>query len=212
MSFKFRLPALSAALLAVFWIPACNQQGAVSSTSQIEANRSGPWTLNPDKSGMSYVTIKNGNLGEINTFRSVKGSVSETGKAEITISLDSVDTNNEIRDERMKEHLFDTATYSTTKVTANLDMSKFETLNIGASHTVLLDMQIDLHGITDQQEFYVLVTRLGPNKVVVNNKAPLLLDATDFGFEDGLAKLQELAGLDSISPVVSATISFTFER
>ena len=138
--------------------------------------------------------------------------MSETGKAEITVQLDSLDTNNEIRDERMKEHLFDTATYPAAKVTANLDMSQFEALAIGASHTVLLDMQIDLHGITEQQEFYVLVTRLGPNKVAVNNKAPLLLDAADFGFEGGLAKLQELAGLDAITPLVSVTQSFVFER
>jgi len=73
-------------------------------------------------------------------------------------------------------------------------------------------MTLDLHGISDAREFYVLVTRLGANKVRVDNKAPLILDAEDFGFEAGLAKLQELAGLNSISPVVSATVSLTFER
>jgi len=53
---------------------------------------------------------------------------------------------------------------------------------------------------------------LGANKVRVDNKAPLLIDAEDFGFESGLAKLQELAGLESITPVVSATVALTFER
>lgn len=46
----------------------------------------------------------------------------------------------------------------------------------------------------------------------VDNKAPLLIDAEEFGFEAGLAKLQELAGLESITPVVSATVALTFER
>jgi len=177
-----------------------------------EAERSGDWTLSPLESGMTYVTIKNGNLGEINTFRDISGVVTTDGKAEFIIALDSVDTANEIRDPRMKEFLFQTDKYPEAKVTADLNLSQFETLAIGNSKTVLLDMTLDLHGIKDQREFYVLVTRLGTNKVRVANKAPLIIDAEDFGFEAGLAKLQELAKLDSISPVVSATVSLTFER
>jgi len=46
----------------------------------------------------------------------------------------------------------------------------------------------------------------------VANKGVIVIDAEDFGFEAGLAKLQELAKLDSISPVVSVTVSLTFER
>jgi len=89
---------------------------------QAEPEKSGPWSLVPDESGMTYVTIKNDSLGEINTFREISGSVSENGQAEFTINLDSVDTANEIRDPRMKEILFETASYPAAKVTANLDM------------------------------------------------------------------------------------------
>lgn len=177
-----------------------------------EAERGGNWTLSAAESGMSYVTIKNGNLGEVNTFRDISGGVTSGGKAEFIIALDSVDTNNETRDPRMKEHVFQTDQYPEAKVTADLNMTQFDVLAIGNSKTVLLDMTLDLHGISDAREFYVLVTRLGANKVRVDNKAPLILDAEDFGFEAGLAKLQELAGLNSISPVVSATVSLTFER
>lgn len=177
-----------------------------------EAEKTGPWSLVSAESGMTYVTIKNGSLGEVNTFRMMDGSVSESGQAEFTVFLDSVDTNNEIRDPRMREILFETATYPSAKVTANLDMAQFADLPIGGTETVLLDMTLDLHGISEQFDFYVLVTRLGANKVRVDNKAPLLIDAEDFGFEAGLAKLQELAGLDSITPVVSATVALTFER
>jgi len=179
---------------------------------QTEAEKSGPWSLSPAQSGISYVTIKNGSLGEVNTFREISGSVSESGQAEFIINLDSVDTNNETRDPRMTEHVFETGTYPTANVTANLDMAQFENMPIGGTETVLLDMTLDLHGVSEQFDFYVLVTRLGANKVRVDNKALLLLDAEDFGFEVGLAKLQELAGLESITPVVSATVALTFER
>jgi len=173
---------------------------------QTEAEKSGPWSLVPDESGMTYVTIKNGSLGEVNTFREISGSVSESGQAELVINLDSVDTNNETRDPRMKEHVFETNQYPTANVTANLEMAQFENMPIGGTETVLLDMTLDLHGVSEQFDFYVLVTRLGANKVRVDNKAPLILDGED------LAKMQELAGLESITPVVSATVALTFER
>lgn len=197
--------------LRFFWIVmmiVCVAACAPQATSE----KSGPWSLVPDESGMTYVTIKNGSLGEINTFRAISGSVTQNGQAVFTVNLNSVDTANEIRDPRMREILFETETYPAARVTANLDMTQFDGLAIGGTETVLLDMNLDLHGVAEQFDFYVLVTRLGPNKVRVDNKAPLLIDAEDFGFEVGLAKLQELAGLESITPVVSATVALTFER
>lgn len=140
------------------------------------------------------------------------GSVSESGQAVFSVNLDSVDTANEIRDPRMREILFETETYPTARVTANLNMMQFDDLPIGGTETVLLDMALEIHGVAEQFDFYVLVTRLRPNKVRMDNKAPLLIDAEDFGFEDGLAKLQKLAGLESISPMVSAAVALSFER
>ena len=191
-------------LSTLFFLAACAPKG--------EAERSGNWTLNPLQSSISYVTIKSGPLGEINTFNEISGGVSTGGKAEFVIALDSVHTNSEIRDPRMKEHVFETAKYPEAKVTANLNMTQFEVLAIGNSKTVSLDMKLDMHGFVDEREFDVLVTRLGVNEVRVDTTAPLILDIEDFGFEAGIAKLQELANLESISPIVSATVSLTFER
>ena len=191
-------------LSTLFFLAACAPKG--------EAERSGNWTLNPLQSSISYVTIKSGPLGEINTFNEISGGVSTGGKAEFVIALDSVHTNSETRDPRMKEHVFETAKYPEAKVTANLNMTQFEVLAIGNSKTVSLDMKLDMHGFVDEREFDVLVTRLGVNEVRVDTTAPLILDIEDFGFEAGIAKLQELANLESISPIVSATVSLTFER
>jgi len=177
-----------------------------------EAERTGDWALSPLESDISYVTIKNGNIGEVNTFRDISGTVTSGGKADFTIALDSVDTNNETRDPRMKEFMFQTDQYPEAKVTADLNLTQFQSLAIGNSKSVSMPMTLDLHGIIEQREFDVFVTRLGANKVRVANKGVIVIDAEDFGFEAGLAKLQELAKLDSISPVVSVTVSLTFER
>ena len=173
---------------------------------------SGPWSLVTKQSDISYVTIKNGSLGEVNTFSMFSGKVTESGKAEFIVYLDSVDTDNDIRDPRMRKILFDTETYPTARASAELNMAQFDELAIGQTKTVLLDLTLELHGIAEQFDFNALVTRVGPNKVRVVNKAPLLIDAEDFGFEAGLAKLQQLAKLESITPVVSATVALTFER
>ena len=192
-------------LIATGLITAC-------SGSTGEAERTGPWTLDAAESGMTYITVKNNDLGEINTFREISGSVSETGNAVFTINLDSVDTANETRDPRMREHVFKTASFPMAKASAQLDMTQFESLPIGNSETVLLDVNIELAGYATQRDFYVQVTRLGVNKVVVNNKAPLILEVAEFGMEEGIETLRGLAGLDTISPVVPVTMSLVFER
>ena len=127
-------------LSTLFFLAACAPKG--------EAERSGNWTLNPLQSSISYVTIKSGPLGEINTFNEISGGVSTGGKAEFVIALDSVHTNSETRDPRMKEHVFETAKYPEAKVTANLNMTQFEVLAIGNSKTVSLDMKLDMHGLS----------------------------------------------------------------
>ncbi len=177
-----------------------------------DIERTGPWILDASESGMTYVTVKNGDLGEINTFREISGVVTPQGVANFEINMESVDTNNDTRDPRMRDHVFKTSEYPVASAKAEVDMAAFEGLKVGESETVLLDLTLSLAGFQSEQDFYVQVTRLGLNKVVVSNKAPLLLDATEFGMEEGLETLRGLAGLDQISPVVPVTLSLTFER
>lgn len=190
--------------LSFFTLAACAPRG--------EAEKSGPWSLVPAQSSISYVTIKNGSLGEVNTFRQISGSVSEGGQAVFTVNLDSVDTYNEIRDPRMREILFKTDRFPAARATSNLTMAQISNLAVGQTKTVPIELTVDLHGVSEAFDIEMNVTRIGVNKVRVDNKAPLLIDAEDFGFEDGLAKLQELAGLESISPAVSVNVALTFER
>ena len=176
------------------------------------ADLNAPWTLSAAESGMTYITVKNNDIGEINTFREISGSVSSNGEAVFEVHLDSVDTNNETRDPRMREHMFRTAEFPTATVKAQVDMAQFENLPVGDSATVLLDTRIELAGMASEESYYVLVTRLGENKVSVTNKAPFVLDAEMLGMSEGLETLRNLAGLDSISPVVPVTVSLVFER
>ncbi len=208
------LTLTTASLIGACSPGADQQKQPKSETSQVttQTQNTSDWKMVADESGMTYITIKNGEFAEINTFRQVSGTVSHKGDAEILVDLSSVDTNNEIRDERLRELLFKTHAFPQAKITAKIDMAPLESLAIGESHTLLLDMTIAVRGVSVQKDFYVLATRLGADKVVVNNKAPLILEAADFGMTEAIEQLRTLASLDSITPLVTATVSFTFER
>ena len=201
----------SGPLLAMaFFLAGCS--GSQSTSPAAEEARSGPWTLVAEDSGMTFISTKSGDISEIATFREVGGTVSAEGNAIITIDLDSIDTNNEVRDPRMREHLFETETYPVATASAVLDLESLEALEVGARHTELVELSLDLHGVQDTREVYMMVTRLGANRALVENKAPLILHAADFGMEAGVETLRGLANLPEITPVVPVTFSFVFER
>ncbi|NNC38197.1 MAG: YceI family protein [Hyphomonadaceae bacterium] len=198
---------------AALVLVACNNdhaRGNANFTPEVEAL--GPWKLDTDNSGMSFVTIKQSNLAEIGTFKSLNGTVTADGVAEFIIVIDSIDTNNDIRDPRMRQYLFKTDKYPYISVNATLDLEAFKDMETGERRTTLLSYNLGMHGQNAERESYVMVTRLGVNKVLVENKAPVLIDASDFGLEAGVEKLRELAGLENITPTVPVTFSLVFER
>jgi len=67
-------PLLSLSLIA---LAGCGSKAAPENT--------GPWLLDSKESSISYVTIKNGSIGEANTFSMLSGEVSEGGKAEFIV-------------------------------------------------------------------------------------------------------------------------------
>ncbi|MEO1405773.1 MAG: YceI family protein, partial [Pseudomonadota bacterium] len=85
-------------------------------------------------------------------------------------------------------------------------------LEIGESADVVVRFDLALHGETAGYDIDAKVTRLGANRVSVDNTAPLILYPDDFNLLDGLGELQALAGLDSITPVVPVNVSLVFER
>ena len=69
------------------------------------------WTLINEKSKLNFISTKASNIEEIHTFTMLSGKVTENGKALIEIDLGSVETLIPIRNERMKNLLFQTKIY-----------------------------------------------------------------------------------------------------
>ncbi|MFU7529091.1 YceI family protein [Qipengyuania sp. ASV99] len=170
------------------------------------------WTLDGAASELSYVTIKAGEIAEVNSFETLSGTVSADGAANIEIDLASVSTGVDIRDERMRDILFVVADNPTASISAQIDPAAFETLAVGASTDTTLDGTLSLRGAEAPFQAQVTVTRTGPDRVMAVSDAPVIVDAGALELTEGLAQLQELAGLPSITPVVPVTFSLTFAR
>ena len=58
-------------------------------------------------SSVSYVSIKNNVVAENNRFTSVTGKITSKGEAALSIDLSSVETQVDIRNQRMREIFFE---------------------------------------------------------------------------------------------------------
>lgn len=169
------------------------------------------WSLDPERSTISYVSIKNGAVAEHNQFTQLSGHVSEAGQARIDISLASVETQIPIRNERVRKFLFDVANFPLATLSADLTaLDGFDDSEIGNSMAVSASITLAANGREIPYDAQFMVTVLSDGTVSVVTTRPVLVHAADLGYGPGLDKLREIAGLDSILPIVPVTAELVF--
>lgn len=199
-----KFPVYLFSFFALLALAACHHE----QTQSLEGN----WDLKADESHLSFVSVKAGDIAEVHSFKSLSGAVKQDGSAVLTVGLDSVATNIDIRDERMREFLFETGAYPNATVSLALDPAAFAGLGVGESLTQNVAAELSLHGLTEEIETTLVVTRLGSDTVMVNSLAPVIIQADSFGLLDGIEKLRELAGLPEITALAPVTFSLVFGR
>ncbi|MEL7445255.1 MAG: YceI family protein [Pseudomonadota bacterium] len=170
------------------------------------------WTVDGEASQLHYVTVKSGEIAENNKFTGLSGSVSPAGAATIEIDLASVETGVDIRDERMRDVFFEVADYPTATVSAQIDPELFDGMGVGDSVTQPLDATVTVKGVETAIQTEVSVTRVSDDRVLAVSTDPVIVYADALDLTGGLALLQELAGLPSITPAVPFSFSIAFER
>ena len=168
------------------------------------------WTLDPARSHLAFVSIKAKDVAEVNTFKEIKGSIAADGEARVALMLDSVDTLVPIRNERMRQFLFDTADYKEAVLTAKLDPAQIKAMAVGEIADLTAEGTLSLHGQTQPMTRAVQAARVADNTVMVASVKPLVVDATKFGMTEGVEKLREIAGLAAISNAVPVSFVLTF--
>ncbi len=195
----------AAALAATLGLAACSQSPA-------EPPLAGSWTLDGDASHMAFITVKAGQVTEAHSFTGLSGSVSDTGEAQLVVDLASVDTAIDIRNERMRELLFNVAEFPSATVITTLDPASFANLKTGETLNQPVTATLDLHGASSEITTDLSVTRMGANKVRVATIAPIILAADTYGLGEGVEALREVAKLDSITKQVPVTLSLAFVK
>ncbi|MEO0930326.1 MAG: YceI family protein [Pseudomonadota bacterium] len=166
------------------------------------------WVLNGDQSVVGFGSIKSDDTGEAHTFSGLTGTVSKEGVAEVEIDLSTVETNIDIRNERMIEYVFQNAPTATLK--AQVDMADFEGLAVGESTVTEIDGDLVLLGLETPVYMDVFVMRLDEENVMVTTNSMMFVSTEELGVNDGIDKLMELASLSGITRAAPVTFRLMF--
>jgi polyisoprenoid-binding protein YceI len=167
------------------------------------------WTLENESSTLSFVTVKAIDVAEVHTFQNLSGSVGADGHARVVIQLASVDTLIPIRDERMREMLFETDLFPTATVGTRIDLNRFEALAAGDSQRLNAELMLSIRDVELPVTAELLVTRVTENRMLVATTKPLVINAATVSLAEGVEALREVAGLPSISK--SVPVSFVLQ-
>lgn len=164
----------------------------------------------PAQSELSFSSIKQESIIETNMINDIRGFIDDNGQATVYLMLDSVNTKIDIRDERIKEHVFETNLYPFAEIkadTSTVDLPKKE----GESLKHQLPITIEMHGTTLKKMASVMVTFTN-GQYQVATIADINVEASEFNLSSGIDTLQTLAKLSHISHSVPVNFNLTFQK
>ncbi|MCX4066326.1 YceI family protein [Pseudomonas sp. S1Bt30] len=167
--------------------------------------------LDNESSRLSFVTTKNTEIADVHRFLVLHGKVDDKGAAQVQVELESVNSGVPLRDERMRNQLFEIKTFPEALISAQINLQPINDLAPGAQLELRLPLSVTLHGKTQAYSAELLATRLDDRRFQVVTLEPVVLHAEDFDLAPGVAALRKAAGLKSISlsVPVGAVLIFT---
>ena len=169
------------------------------------------WNSVDAESRVAFGSIKKNVAGEVHHFNKVSGVVKEKGEMTITIDLASVQTNIDIRDERMGKHVFQEGK-ATAVITGTIDMEEVDSMKPGETKVVEIEANLEFAGSENEIEAEMLVARLSENRVLVTTADFLMLSTEDLGIDAGVDMLKKLAKLPQITRVTPVAVRMVFEK
>jgi outer membrane protein OmpA-like peptidoglycan-associated protein len=165
------------------------------------------WLLNSSASQFYMQTVKANSVFEVHRFTGLDGTITGNGDANIKIDLTSVLSGIDVRDVRMRFLLFETFKFPNAEISAKLDMTSLKALLTTTRLTYPLKFKLALHGLSQEIEAPVTVTRLSDSAISVATVKPIVVTADTFGLGPGIAKLSEAVN----GTVIATGATFTFE-
>jgi len=156
------------------------------------------WVLDTASSSLTFQTISNApgsddSKLENNSFDTFEGAVDESGSASLRVKLDSVVTNDDLRNVRLRFLLFETYKFGEATVSAKIDPAALSSLTEENVAEVPLEFELDLHGFKQSFQAETVVTKLADNQVSVTSAEAVSIGTSLFDLDSGVKKLEDSA-------------------
>lgn len=169
------------------------------------------WKLDNQRSTLNFVTVKNSAVTEVHQFKKLSGFVDDNGQVTADIDLASVDTNIKIRDQRIRDMLFQVANYPEANLSAKLNIEPLKALKVGESMVMPVDFELALHDNVQRITAPVSVVALADGGLQVTTIEPVVVYANKFDLDGGVKALQEVANLNAIAMGIPVNAQFVFK-
>lgn len=167
------------------------------------------WQLDSEQSSLHFVSVKNEVVAEAHQFTQLSGSW-DGSTAMVSIGVSSMQTNIPIRNERIWQYVLMAEKNPSIDVTAKLSDDAVAAIAINSSKVLELPLTVTIAGETAVLNAKVRISKLSNATLLAVTEAPLMLNINSFKLTAGVAKLQELAGLKRIDPMVPVSFSVRF--
>ena len=167
------------------------------------------WQLDSSNSSVSFVSIKKGNIAETHTFSEFDGQVN-SGVASVTIQTESVESNVDIRNQRMRKFLFETGLFPDILISANVEAA-LNNVEVGQSKILSLPANLSMHGVSKELSLVARISKLSNNRILVSSSQAVLIRAKDYNMLEGVLKLSSLVNNLAIAETVPVSFSLVFE-
>jgi polyisoprenoid-binding protein YceI len=191
-------------------VSSASARSSVASSVASSANANAAWDLDTTTSYFNFVTTKNTQTVEAHNFTTIGGYIGNNGVAVLTIDLNTVNTNNTVRDQRMRDYLFEVLTYPTATVSVTVPSTLLSSLSVGQAATTEITATVDLHGVSFPVTTRVSVQKLSSSRILVQSLSPVLTKAADYNLTSGVETLRSLVGASSISAAVPVDFALVF--
>ncbi len=168
------------------------------------------WSLDSARSDFGFVTVKNTDVAESQTFENLQAFVDNSGIATLAIDLNTVDTGIPGRDQRIRDHLFTSSILPTLYFTTQVDMTMVADIQPGEARPMILDGRLTLNGVSNDITAEVIVVRSTDDRITVRTARPVIVSAADFELTGGIEILRGLAGLSAIGQTVPVYFNLNF--
>lgn len=168
------------------------------------------WHVDNSQSSLSFISVKKVNAAEIFQITKLQGSLSDTGALKVKLDLDSIKTQVDIRDIRLREHLFDTTNFKVATIEAQLSTEILGAVKQGGILNASVDGVLDFHGF--KKPITANITMMSDGKTILaSTQQPIIIKAADFGLDTGIEKLRELAGLSNIGHSIPVSFNLVLK-